>query len=112
MSTIAWIGFCQSLFAAILMFTKKESSLPDKILSGWLVLLSFDFLSCGINYEIFNRPLLISSFLLFNPALYLYIRSLTRPEFDLKWIHLLHLLPFVFFGAYTYIIKEPFLLDT
>ncbi len=112
MSTIAWIGFCQSLFAAILMFTKKESSLPDKILSGWLVLLSFDFLSCGINYEIFNRPLLISSFLLFNPALYLYIRSLTRPEFDLKWIHLLHLLPFVFFGVYTYIIKEPFLLDT
>jgi len=112
MKTLIWIGFCQSLFAAILMFTKKESSLPDKILSGWLILLSFDFLSCGINYEIFDRPLLISSFLLFNPALYLYISSLTRPEFYLKWIHLLHLLPFLFFGAYTYIIKEPFLLDT
>src|SRR5665647_1146452 len=67
MKTLIWIGFCQSLFAAILMFTKKESSLPDKILSGWLILLSFDFLSCGINYEIFDRPLLISSFLLLNP---------------------------------------------
>ncbi len=111
MNIIAWIGFCQGLFAAILMFTKKNSSLPDKILSGWLVLLSVDFLSCGLNYEIFDRPLLISSFLLFNPALYLYVSALTRSEFRLKWIQLLHLFPFVFFSAYTYIIKEPFLLD-
>lgn len=112
MNTIVWIGFCQSLFAAILMFSKKERSLPDKILSGWLILLAFDFLSCGINYEIFNKPLLISSFLLFNPALYLYISSLTRPEFNLKWVHLFHLSPFIFFGTYTYIIKLPFSLDT
>jgi len=111
MNTIAWIGFCQGLFAAILMFTKKNSSLPDKILSGWLILLSADFLSCGLNYEIFDRPLLISSFLLFNPALYLYVSSLTRPKFRLRWLHLLHLVPFVFFGTYTYAIKEPFLLD-
>ncbi|HEY6913600.1 MAG TPA: helix-turn-helix domain-containing protein [Paludibacter sp.] len=111
MNTIAWIGFCQGLFAAILMFTKKNSSLPDRILSGWLILLSTDFLSCALNYEIFNRPLLISSFLLFNPALYLYISSLTRPKFRLRWIQLLHLVPFVFFGTYTYAIKEPFLLD-
>ena len=112
MITIAWIGFCQSLFAGILMFAKKENSLPDKILSGWLILLSIDFLSCGLNYEIFNRPLLISSFLLFNPALFLYISSLTRPEFRLRWLHLFHLLPFIFFGTYTYLIKEPFSLDT
>lgn len=111
MNTIAWIGFSQGLFAAILMFKKKNSSISDKILSGWLVLLSVDFLSCGLNYEIFNRPLLISSFLLFNPALYLYVSSLTRSEFRLKWTQLLHLLPFAFFSTYTYIIKEPFLLD-
>lgn len=111
MNTIAWIGFCQGLFAAILMFTKKNSSLPDKILSGWLVLLSADFLACGVNYEIFDRPLLISSFLLFNPALYLYVSALTRSEFRLKWHQLLHLFPFVFFSTYTYVIGEPFLLD-
>ena len=111
MNTIAWIGFCQGLFAAILMFTKKNSSLPDRILSGWLILLSVDFLACALNYEIFKHPLLISSFLLFNPALYLYVSSLTRPKFGLRWIHLLHLVPFVFFGIYTYVIKEPFLLD-
>ncbi len=112
MNTLVWIGFCQSLFAAILMFTKKNNAMSDRILTGWLTLLALDFLSCALNSEIFNRPLLISSFLLFNPALYLYIGSLTRLEFKLRWIQLLHLIPFFFFGAYTYIIKQPFSLDT
>lgn len=112
MKTLIWIGFCQSLFAAILMFTKRENSLPDKILSGWLIFLSFDFLSCGLNYEIFNGPLLTSSFLLFNPALYLYISSLTRPKFKLRWVQILHLLPFIFFDSYAYLNKVPFSLDT
>lgn len=108
MNTIAWIGFCQSLFAAILMFTKRERSLSDKILSGWLTLLSIEFLTCGLDYEIFSQPLLSSSFLLFNPALFLYINSLTRPSFRLRWLQLLHLLPFVVFELYAYIVKEPF----
>ena len=112
MKTLIWIGFCQSLFAAILMFTKKESSVSDKILSGWLILLSADFLSCGLNYEIFSKPLLSSSFLLFNPAVYLYVKSLTRPKFTLKWIQFLHLLPFIAFEIYAYIIKQSFSLDT
>lgn len=74
--------------------------------------MSIDFLSCGLNYEIFHQPLLISSFLLFNPALYLYVSSLTRSEFKLQWIQLLHLLPFIFLGTYSYVIKEPLSLDT
>ena len=112
MNTIAWIGFSQSLFAAILMFTKKERTLSDKVLSGWLSLLAIDFMICGLDYEIYGVPLLSSSFLLFNPCLYLYINSLTRTQFRLHWIQLFHLLPFVFFETYTYIITEPFSLDT
>jgi len=112
MKTLIWIGFCQSLFAAILMFKKRESSLSDKILSGWLLLLSADFLSCGINYEFFEKPLLSSSFLLFNPALYLYICSLTRSNFKLKWLHILHLAPFIIFEIYAYRIQQSFSLDT
>ncbi len=112
MNTIAWIGFCQSLFAAILMFTKKDSSLPDKILSGWLTLLAIEFMTCGIDHEVYGQPLLSSSFLLFNPALYLYISSLTRPVFRLRWIQLLHLLPFVLFEIYAYVVKVPFAMDT
>lgn len=111
MDTIAWIGFSQSLFAAILMLTKKDNSLPDKILSGWLTLLAIEFLTCAIDHEIFGQSLLSSSFLLFNPALFLYVNSLTRPNFRLKWIHLLHLLPFVVFELMAYIALEPFEMD-
>ncbi|HRZ97041.1 MAG TPA: helix-turn-helix domain-containing protein [Paludibacter sp.] len=112
MNTIAWIGFCQGLFAAILMFTKKESSISDKVLSGWLTLLAIEFMTCGLDYEIFGVPLLSSSFLLFNPALYLYVSSLTRPNFKIKPLQLLHLLPFLLFEISAYIIKEPFSLNS
>lgn len=112
MITIAWIGFCQSLFAAINMFAKKNNSLPDKILSGWLMLLAIEFMTCGIDYELFGKPLLSSSFLLFNPAIFLYISSLTRKNFKLSPFQLLHLLPFVFFETYAYITLQPFEMDT
>ncbi len=108
MNTLVWIGFTQSLFAALLMFTKKNNSLPDRILSGWLTLLAIEFLTCGLDHSIYGEPLLSSSFLLFNPALFIYVSSLTRSEFRLKWLHLLHLLPFVVFESLAYIIKEPF----
>ena len=108
MHTIAWVGFSQGVFAAILMFTKKENSLADKILSAWLMLLAIEFLTCGLDHVIFGKPLLSSSFLLMNPAIYLYVSSLTRPNFKLKWVQLLHLLPFVVFETYAYIIQEPF----
>jgi len=108
MNTLAWIGFTQSLFAAVLMFTKKHSSLPDKILTGWLTLLAIEFLTCGLDHAVYGEPLLSSSFLLFNPALYIYVSSLTRNCFQLKPIQLLHLFPFVFFEIMAYSIHEPF----
>ena len=111
MSTLVWIGFCQSLFAAILLFTKRKSSVSDKILSAWLCLLAIEFLTCALDDVIFQQPLLSSSFLLFNPALYLYVQSLTLPGFKLKAYQLLHLVPFVVFEAAAYIIQEPFSLD-
>lgn len=112
MYTIAWIGFSQSLFAAINMFAKKNNSLPDRILSGLLMLLAIEFLTCGIDYQLFGKPLLSSSFLLFNPAMFLYISSLTRKKFKLSPYQLLHLLPFIFFETYAYITLQPFEMDT
>lgn len=107
MITLIWIGFSQSLFIAILMFNKKDSSLPDKVLSGLLTLLAIEFLTCGIDYIAWNKPLLSSSFLLFNPALYIYISALTKSSFKLHPLQLLHLLPFVGFELSAYILHEP-----
>lgn len=94
------------------MFTKKESSLPHKILSVWLTLLAIEFMICGLDYEIIGKPMLSSSFLLFNPSLFLYVNSLTRPKFKLQPLQLLHLLPFVLFESFTYLFNQTFSLDT
>ena len=107
MNVLVWIGFCQALFAAILMFAKKERSVSDKVLSAWMMLLSVEFLTCGIDYHVFQRPLLSGSHLLFNAALYLYVRSLTEAGFRLKYVQLFHLVPFVLFEILAYIIQEP-----
>lgn len=108
MEIIGWVGFSQGLFAALLMLSKSEQALSDKILSGWLVLLAIDFLTCAIDYRIFGFSLLSSSFLLFNPALYIYIRSLVEKNFRLKWVLLLHLVPFVISEVLSYTTRIQF----
>jgi len=108
METIAWIGFSQGLFAAILMLAKREVSISDKILTAWLILLAIEFLTCAIDYRTYGVPLLSSSFLLFNPAFYLYSSSLVGGAFKLKPLQLLHLIPFLFLEIFAYVIKEPY----
>ncbi len=108
MEIIAWIGVAQGLFAAIMLLTKANPTISDRVLSGWLSLLSIEFLTCALDFKIFGFSLLSSSFLLFNPALYIYIRSLVQKNFRLKWMFLLHLIPFLLFEITAYITKTPF----
>lgn len=107
METIAWIGFAQGLFVAIMMFSKREQTLSDRVLSLWLLLLAFEFLICALDFKIYGFPLLSSSFLLFNPALFIYICSLVVKGFRLKRSMLLHLLPFAITEISAYITTIP-----
>lgn len=56
-------------------------------------------------------PLLVgfarASILLIGPIIYLYARSITDPEFDLRWMHLLHVVPYA--AAYSMIIPQLYL---
>ena len=110
-STIVWVGFSQSLFAAILVAAKKNLEIQDRILSAWLFLLAIEFLTCGLDFLFWGIPMLSSSFLLFNPAFYLYVKSLTQPNFKLKRLQLLHLLPFLVFEIGSYILQEKYSLN-
>jgi AraC-like DNA-binding protein len=110
METIAWLGFSHSLFLAILMLAKKEQGVSDKVLTAWLSLLSIEFLTFVIDTKVFGIPLLSSSFLLFNPAFFIYTQTLIGGKFKLGYIQLLHLFPFLFFEIFAYIIKEPYTL--
>jgi AraC-like DNA-binding protein len=108
MEIIAWIGLSQALFSGLLTLTKGNKSISDRLLSAWLFLLALEFLTFGLESKIFpNFILLTNSFLLFNPALYLYTCSLAKPNFKLQWSQLFHLAPYFFFKIASWIIKEP-----
>ncbi|MBN1159224.1 MAG: helix-turn-helix transcriptional regulator [Bacteroidales bacterium] len=107
MEIIAWIGCSTALFAGILISAKINIGTSDKLLSAWLFLMAFEFATFGIDRLVFGDEYLLSNpFFLFNPALYLYILSLTDKTFSLRYIQLLHLLPYVFFESTAYFIKE------
>ena len=112
METILWIGISQSIFVGLLIYTKKNKSASDQILTVWLFLLATYFLLCGIESEIYQYPLLTNSFLLINPAFYLYVRSLIQKGFRLKWRYLFHLLPFILLQTVIYIQEAPFLFNS
>jgi AraC-like DNA-binding protein len=112
MEIIVWIGFSIALFAGILAVTKKHLSVSDRLLSAWLFLLAIDYGNIGITFFLFNHTVIPSSFFLFNPAFYLYARSLTDERFKLKWIQLLHLVPYVFFELSSHYYTLSFDIDT
>ena len=97
METVIWVGFSIALFAGILTVTKRQINVSDKLLSAWLFLLAIDYGNIGITSLTFDYTIIPSSFFLFNPAFYLYSRSLTDEKFRLKWVQLLHLVPYIFF---------------
>jgi AraC-like DNA-binding protein len=108
MEIIAWIGLSQALFSGLLTLTKGNKSISDRLLSAWLFMLALEFLTFGLESKIFpNFILLTNSFLLFNPALYLYTCSLAKPNFKLHWTQLFHLAPYFFFKIASWIIEEP-----
>jgi len=118
MDTVVWIGFSLALFAGILTVTKKQITVSDKLLSAWLFLLAVDYANIGITFISYNPVIIPSSFFLFNPAFYLYSRSLTDKKFNLKPIQLLHLIPYLFFEftnhyyTLSFTINEFFLVNS
>lgn len=106
LETIIWVGISQALFASVLVLSKKEKGVSDRILAAWLILMSIEFFTFIIDLKMYGKPLLSSSFLLINPAFYFYVISLTRPGFRPRPIHLLHLVPFLFFETFAYVISE------
>jgi AraC-like DNA-binding protein len=96
MEILLWIGCAQSLFSATLfLLIKKEKSLSNKLLSAWLFLFAFEFLTTALAHT-YGKHYLTNPFLVFNPLLYFYSRSLITPNLKLKWFQLWHVLPYFF----------------
>lgn len=108
MKEIIWIGFAQALFAGILTISKEKKSNADRLLSAWLFLLALEFLTIGIELYIYTDFVFLSNtFLLFNPALFLYTRSLLKPDFRFRLPQLLHALPYLISKIFSWSLQEP-----
>lgn len=102
MEILLWIGFSQSFFSAILfLFVKKDNSLANKILTAWLFIIAFEFLITGIDSSM-GKNHLTNPYLIFNPLIYFYSKSLIKPDLKLRWWQLWHIIPYLFvrIGAY------------
>ncbi len=102
MINILLIGVFEGLFLAMLLFTKKNKTISDSILSLFFIVFS---LNIGLSYlDVYNRnhgypyPAFILTaapfLLLHGPLLWLYIKSYTDQFFRFKPIYLLNLIPF------------------
>ena len=101
---IAWIVASQSLLLSLFVFTNThKKQLSGYLFAGFLLLVTFIYCNCltGFSYSFLyaNFPHLIYVFspfwYLLAPFLYLLVRSLIVPEFRLKGVHSIHLVPFL-----------------
>ena len=52
MEVLLWLGFAQSLFSGILfIFLKKDNRLANKLLTVWLLIIAFEFLTTAIDFN-------------------------------------------------------------
>ena len=111
MNTLFTIGIFLCFFLAILLFSKKSQSLPDKVLGVWLTCIGIYLLNYYLHYLGYweKYPHLVGAThpfpLLFAPFVYLYVSVCAREDQRFHWRDTLHFLPFVV----GYIAMFPFL---
>ena len=105
------IGTFEAVFLTVLLLAKKNKSRSDFFLG---LIFFFYALSIGSTFiEVYNFnhhfpfPALmnLSWLILFlhGPALWLYIKSLSKPAFRFKAVHLIHFMPFLVFLVIQYV---------
>lgn len=92
--------FISLLMAAFLLASKGKNYLGNIFLACFLIIMAFDsdtnFLGSYVYPNYPGIGIFISNLLFLSmPLFYLYIQSCIYATFKLRWIHLLHLIPFV-----------------
>ncbi|MFK8269654.1 helix-turn-helix domain-containing protein [Capnocytophaga stomatis] len=111
MNTIFTIGIFLSLFLAFLLFTKRNKTLSDTVLSIWMLFISIHLLSYNLYYLGYWKvyPHLVGLThpfpLLHGPFLYLYVVFSLRSDQKFRRKDMLHFLPFVidYLGMFPFI---------
>jgi AraC-like DNA-binding protein/uncharacterized Tic20 family protein len=95
MYQILYIGITQSFFAGLMIATKRNPQVADRIMAAWLFLIAIEMGFAIVNTSII--PLYEYVFIPFTygPLLYLYIKFQTDEHARFKWSYILHFLPFL-----------------
>jgi AraC-like DNA-binding protein/uncharacterized Tic20 family protein len=95
MDQILYIGITQSFFAGLMIATKRNPQVADRIMAAWLFLIGIEMGFAIINKSII--PLYEYVFIPFTygPLLYLYVKFQTVENIHFKWNNILHFLPFL-----------------
>lgn len=108
MEVLVWVGFSQSLFSGLIMaFVKKDQSTSNRLLTAWFFISALEFLRVGIDLPSGGIHL-SNPFLIFNPLIYFYSKSLIKHNIKLKWYQLLHVLPYILLTAGAYMLDIRF----
>ena len=106
---VLYIGIAQSLFAGIVIATKKPQYLTDRYLAAWLFIIAIEMILAMVKltwlehlpYEI---PFLVIP-LVYGPLLFLYVRTLISEEPKWNWIDLAHFIPFIVFLGLAFLFR-------
>jgi len=100
LNVIAWIAVFVSLLLAFFLFTvKTQNKLANRLFAFFFILSALD-LSGFFFYEFIEGQLNLEAFrwttcLLGMPLFYLFVLAVCYSDFQLKWKHLWHVIPFL-----------------
>lgn len=106
---VLYIGVTQSLFAGIVIATRKPQILSDRYLASWLFIIAVEMILAlvkltWLDYLPYEIPFLVIP-LVYGPFLYLYVKTLIteEPKFQLR--DMVHFVPFLFFLGLAFLFR-------
>ena len=104
MTEILYIGLAQAFFAGLMIATKRNPQIADRIMAGWLFLIAIEMVFALVNETYIEVYQFVFIPFTYGPLLYLYIKFLTIENHRFKWQYWLHFIPFlaVFISAIVF----------
>ncbi len=107
---VLYIGAVQSLFAGVVIASKRPQLIADRYLAAWLFIIAFEMILALVkvkflNYLPYQLPFLVVPFI-YGPLLFLYVTSLISEKPRFRPINLLHFLPFMILFVIAFFFKD------
>jgi AraC-like DNA-binding protein len=95
MDEILYVGLSQSFFAGLMIATKRNPTVSDRILAAWLFLIAIEMVFAIVNASVIPLYEFVFIPFTYGPLLYLYIKFQTSEDIEFRWAYILHFIPFL-----------------